>query len=210
MNPFTRRQGALYGGRSPRSSGFSGSEWNRFEACGFRVDIGLVSGVAIRGLLRSTLPGMSIEDELQNELHDAMRGRDRPRLAAIRSVQTEIARFRSQPGFTGMVDDDVCRKVIGSYVKRIAKAPDEFGAAGDRGRVQAERLAYEIEYLGQWLPKALGEDETRELVRAAIAALGVSDPNQTGRIIGHVMKSGAEGVDGGLVSRLVREELGTG
>ena len=53
----------------------------------------------------------------------------------------------------------------------------------------------------------LGEDETRALVRAAIAELGGDDIRMMGRVIGHVMKSGAM-VDGGLVSRIAREEFG--
>ena len=45
------------------------------------------------------------------------------------------------------------------------------------------------------------------MVKAAMAELGVDDPKQMGRVIGHVMKSRAD-LDGGLVNKLVREELG--
>ena len=41
----------------------------------------------------------------------------------------------------------------------------------------------------------------------AIAELGVEDPKMMGRVMGYIMKSGRE-LDGGLVNRLVREELG--
>ena len=54
----------------------------------------------------------------------------------------------------------------------------------------------------------LGEAETREIVEAAVAELGVDDPKMAGRVVGHVMKSGAEGLDGGLVNRIAREVLG--
>ena len=97
--------------------------------------------------------------------------------------------------------------MIGSYVKKMDKAREEFVAAGESGRANAEKLAYEIEYLGRWLPSTLGEDETREIVRAAIAEIGPDAP--VGRVIGQVMKSGREGLDGALVNRLVREDLGS-
>ncbi len=45
-------------------------------------------------------------------------------------------------------------------------------------------------------------------MRAAIAELGAADPKMAGRVIGQVMKAAAGTVDGGLVNRLVREELG--
>lgn len=149
---------------------------------------------------------MSIRDELGAELKDAMRSKDRARRDVIRQVETEVSIVRSAPGFRGEVDDALYASVIASYVKKMDKARREYENAGERGRVQADKLAFEIDYLSRWLPSKLGEDETRALVRAAIEELGVDDPKMSGRVIGHVMKSGAE-VDGSLVSRLVSEEL---
>jgi len=122
-------------------------------------------------------------------------------------VQSEVSVAKSAPGFSGEVDDALYVATIGSYVKKMAKAKREFEDAGERGRAQADKLAFEIEYLSRWLPQSLGEDETRALVRSAIEELGATDPKMTGRVIGHVMKSGAA-VDGNLVNRLVSEELG--
>jgi uncharacterized protein YqeY len=151
---------------------------------------------------------MAIKDELAAELKDALRSGDKPRAAVIRQVETEVSRAKSEPGFRGEVDDALYVKVIGSYTKKMAKARDEYLGYGDKGASRAEALGFEIEYLSRWLPKALGEDETREIVEAAITELGVDDPKMAGRVIGHVMKSGADGLDGGLVNRLVREALG--
>lgn len=153
---------------------------------------------------------MAIRDELAAELRDAMRGRDRPRLDVIRSIETEVARARSEPGFSGPVDDGLYVQVIGSYVKKMEKARAEFEALGERGAEQAAKLAFEIEYLARWLPAAIGEDQTRALVRAAIAELAADDPKMVGRVVGHVMKSGPQGLDGALVNRIAREELGSG
>jgi len=114
---------------------------------------------------------------------------------------------KTAPGFSGEVDDDLYLATIVGYVKKMQKAKKEFEAAGERGRAQADKLAYEVEYLGRWVPQSAGEDETRAAVRAVIAELGVADPKMTGRVIGQVMKSG-KSLDGALVNRIVREELG--
>jgi hypothetical protein len=150
---------------------------------------------------------MSIRSELRSELTDAMRTRDKARINVIRQVETEVSLAKSAPGFSGAVDDDLYLRTIGSYVKKMDKARQEYEAAGERGRERADQLAFEIAYLSRWLPKTLGEAETRDVVEAAIAELGVHDAKAAGRVIGHVMKSGA-GLDGGLVNRLVRERLG--
>jgi uncharacterized protein YqeY len=151
---------------------------------------------------------MPIHEELTAELREAMRAHDRRRMDVIRQVETEVARARTESGFHGEVDDPLYRRVIAAYVKKMDKARLEFEAAGERGRPQAEKLAFEIEYLKRWQIQSLDEDATRALVRAAVAELGATDPGMLGRVIGQVMKAGEGRVDGSLVNRLVREELG--
>lgn len=149
---------------------------------------------------------MGIREELASELRDAIKTRDRARSNVIRQVETEVAVAKSAPGFTGEADDDLYRQTIVSYVKKMEKARAEYAAAGDRGVEQEAKLAYEVEYLSRWMPQLAGEEETRSLVQKAIAELGITDPKMAGRVIGHAMKSGGR-LDGGLVSRIVREEL---
>ena len=150
---------------------------------------------------------MTIQEQLVAEQKDAMRRGDKATLSVIRQIQSEVALAKSAPGFRGEVDDDLYRATIASFVKRMQKARTEFEAAGERGQEHVDQLTFEIEYLSQFLPQQLSEDETRDLVRATIADLGVDDSSRSGQVIGAVMKSGAA-VDGATVSRLVREELG--
>jgi uncharacterized protein YqeY len=151
---------------------------------------------------------MTIKDDFAQELQDAMRAQDGPRRDAIRQVETEIAVAKSQPGFEGEVDDDLYRAVIAAYVKKMDKARDEYLEIGERGAAMAEKLGYEVEYLSRWLPSKLDEAATRDLVKAAITELGVGgDEKAAGRVTGHVMKAHGKDLDGGLVNRVVREEL---
>ena len=150
---------------------------------------------------------MTIQQELAAELKEAMKTGDAARRNVIRQVETEIAVAKAAPGFKGDVDDELYSKTIVSYVKKMEKARLEFVALGDRGTEQAAKLAYEVEYLSRWTPQLAGEKETRALVKSAIVELGIDDPKMAGRVTGHVMKS-SSGLDGGLVNRLVREELG--
>lgn len=149
-----------------------------------------------------------IHEQLQDELRDAMRAGDKPRKDVIRQIETEVSTARSEPGFSGEADDALYEKVIASYVKKMDKSRQEYLEMGERGAAMAEKLAFEIEYLGRWLPKKLGEDETRQLVRETISELGVAgDPRASGRVTGTLMKSRGADLDGGLVARIVAEEL---
>ena len=152
---------------------------------------------------------MTIQEQLTTELRDAMKAKDGPRRDVIRQVQTEAATARSQPDFVGEVDDAFYEKVIASYVKKMDKSREEYATLGERGEEMADKLAFEVEYLSRWLPSKLDEETTRRLVAEAIAELGVAgDEKAAGRVTGHLMKSHGPDLDGGLVNRLVREELG--
>ena len=150
---------------------------------------------------------MSIAQELSDELKDALRAGDAKRKNAIRAIQTEAARAKSEPGFGGDTDDAFFEKIIGSFVKKMEKARREYEELGERGEEMAAKLGFEVEYLGRWLPKLLDEDATLILVKGAIAELDASDPKEAGKVVGFVMKSHKGEVDGGLVNRLVRAEL---
>lgn len=152
---------------------------------------------------------MSIHDELVDELKAAMRAQDRRRLDVIRQIETEAARARAEKGFSGdPKGDELYAAVIASYIKKMEKAREEFLAAGERGAEQADKLGFEVAYLERWAPKTFTEADTREVVRVALLELRATDPKQMGQVIGHIMKNGPAGLDGALVSRLVREALG--
>ena len=151
---------------------------------------------------------MTIKEELATELKDAMRANDGPRRDVIRQVETEVAVARSEPGFEGEVDDELYRQVIGSYVKKMDKSRQEYLDLGERGAAMAAKLAFEVGYLSRWLPQKLDEEATRALIREAITDLAAAgDEKAAGRVTGHVMKAHGKDLDGGLVNRLVREEL---
>ena len=149
---------------------------------------------------------MTIEEQLVAAQTAAMKDGDSATLSVIRQIRSEVSVAKSAPGFSGDVDDELLLSTIATYVKRMAKSKAEYEALGDRGSEQAEKLAFEIDYLSAYLPTKLDEDATRALVAQAVEETGATDPKMTGQVIGKVMKSG-EDVDGALVARLVKEAL---
>ena len=151
---------------------------------------------------------MTIDEELTAELKSAMLEKDAARRDVIRQVRSEAGLVATAPGFGGDLDDDFYRAVIGSYVKKMKKSIAEYEGLGERGQVMAEKLTFEVDYLSRWLPTKLGESDTKALVDATIAELGVAgDPSAAGRVMGAIMKSHRDDVDGTLVNQLVKQQL---
>ena len=147
---------------------------------------------------------MALIDDLSTALKEAMKAKDKPKLDAIRQVQTEIAKKKSEKGEEAT--DELVLGVISSYVKKMAKAVDEYNSLGERGAEMAEKIQFEIDFLSQWLPEQLSEEDVEKLVDEVLTQLGEVDMSQMGRIIGAVMAKG-DGIDGSIVSRIVKEKL---
>ena len=147
---------------------------------------------------------MALIDDLSTALKEAMKAKDKPKLDAIRQVQTEIAKKKSEKGEEAT--DELVLGVISSYVKKMTKAVEEYKSLGDRGVEMADKIQFEIDFLSGWLPEQLSEEDVAKLVDGVLADLGDVDMSQMGRIIGAVMAKG-DGIDGSVVSKLVKEKL---
>ena len=147
---------------------------------------------------------MALIDDLSTSLKEAMKAKDKPKLDAIRQVQTEIAKKKSEKGEEAT--DELVLGVISSYVKKMTKAVEEYQSLGDRGVEMAEKIQFEIDFLSEWLPERLSDQEVEKIIDEVLGEFGEVDISQMGKIIGAVM-SKSEGIDGSVVSRLVKEKL---
>ena len=147
---------------------------------------------------------MALIDELSTSLKEAMKAKDKPKLDAIRQVQTEVAKKKAEKGEEAT--DELVLGVISSYVKKMTKAVEEYQSLGDRGVEMAEKIQFEIDFLSEWLPERLSDQEVEKIIDEVLGEFGEVDISQMGKIIGAVM-SKSEGIDGSVVSRLVKEKL---
>jgi uncharacterized protein YqeY len=148
---------------------------------------------------------MSIEKKLDDDLKSAMRARNQELTACIRQLRSKVQEAQNAPGFAGPSDDAFYQKVITSYAKSLEKGISELEQAGERGKPLRDKYRAEIDYLGQYLPKLLGEDQTRALVTEAVAKLGGA--RNVGAVVGAIMKEHKGDVDPALVRKLVEAAL---
>ena len=150
---------------------------------------------------------MSLEQTLNDTLTQAIRDRDGRVSDIIRMIKSRITERRTAKGFSGEVDDALVLDVIGAYRKSLQKALPDYEKAGERGQAQAAQLRFEIEFCERWLPRGMDEATLRALVRERLAALGIADAKQVGRLVGDVMKTHKGQVEAGDVKRVAEEQL---
>ena len=150
---------------------------------------------------------MSVETDIQDRLKEAMRAKDTRTADCIRMIKTKHMERRTAAGFKGPLDDNLWLDVIAAYQKQLRKSREEYAAVGERGAGFLPQLDFEIAFCARFLPKVASDDEVRSVVRETIVRMGVSDPKQSGRVMGDIMKAHKGKFDPSAVKRIVEEEL---
>ena len=150
---------------------------------------------------------MTLEQTLDDTLRQAMKNKDGPTTDVVRMLKTKLQERRTAKGFAGSVDDALVLDVIGAYRKQLQKAIAEYEKIGERGATQAAQLRFELEFCERYLPKGLDAAAVRALVKERLAALGITDVKQAGRLVGDIMKTHKGQVEAGEVKRIAEELL---
>ena len=129
-----------------------------------------------------------------------MKDRDRERAAALRMVVDVL----QQDAKLGEGDE---LAVLRRERKKRVEAATAFEQAGRAEQAAAER--FEAGLIEAYLPQQLSDAELAELVAAAIAETGASEPRQIGQVMSAVMPKVGGRADGKRVSTAVREKLGS-
>jgi uncharacterized protein YqeY len=146
---------------------------------------------------------MSLKEQLTADMKDAMKNKEKDRLAVIRMVRGAI-RQQEIDGQKELGEDDVIA-VISKEVKMRRDSIEEFKKGGREDLV--EKTQAEIDVLMPYLPAQLSEDEVRELVKAAVEQTGASTPKDMGKVMGVLMPKVKGRADGKMVNTIVKSFL---
>ena len=106
---------------------------------------------------------MSLQQQINDDIKDAMKARNADRLAALRAVKSAIMLEATKEGTT-IVPDKVSLKLIARLVKQRKDSAAIY--AGEGRNDLADPELKEAELIQQFLPKALSEAEVKEVVKS--------------------------------------------
>ena len=147
---------------------------------------------------------MSLTEQVQKDLVDAMRKKEELRLSTLRMMKAAL--HNKEIDKRGKLEEKEELQVLGTMIKQRKDSIEQF-EKGNRPEL-AKREADEIVIIEAYMPKAIGEEEVIATVRAAIAEMGSPTMKDMGAVMKNVMAKFAGGrVDGKLVSETVKKEL---
>jgi len=146
---------------------------------------------------------MSTTEKIDGDLITAQKAKDEKTVSVLRMVRSALKNKEIEIQ-KPLEEADV----IDVLSKEAKKRKESAQAYKDGGRedLYAQEMG-EFEILKKYLPEQLDENAVREIVKAAIAEVGASSPADIGKVIGNVMGKVKGQADGGLVSKIVKEEL---
>jgi uncharacterized protein YqeY len=146
---------------------------------------------------------MTLIAEIEGDLTDAMRARERVRTDALRLILAALRAAEKELGRELKEDEEL--QVLQRERKRRAEAAEAFRSAGREE--QADKEEEELEVIEEFMPEPLSENELERIVDDAIAETGATSLRDLGRVMADVMPQVAGRADGSAVSQLVREKL---
>ena len=148
---------------------------------------------------------MSLEQQIQEAIKEAMKAKDAVALSANRAIKGEILLFKTAEGGTKEVTDGDILKMIQKLVKQRKEAAEQF-VAGARQDLADNELA-EAAALEKYLPKQLSPDEVKAKIQEIIAQVGATSIRDMGKVMGVANKALAGLSDGRTISGIVKELL---
>jgi uncharacterized protein YqeY len=146
---------------------------------------------------------VSLSDKLVADMKEAMKQKDKVRLATIRMVRA--AQKEAEIDHHKELDDQELTEIIVRQVKIRKDALPEYEKANRVETVQ--QLQEEIEVLQGYLPEQLSEDEIRDLIRETIKKTGAKGPQDMGKVMKDLMPGLKGRADGKIINQLVKEIL---
>lgn len=144
--------------------------------------------------------------ELKEELKKSMLAKDTEKTSVLRMVISALGYYEIEKGGAGYeASEEDVESVLQKQVKQRRDSVEQF-QAGNRADL-VEKESKEIAMLEVYLPAQMGEDEVRKLVKEAVAQTGATSAADMGKVMGALMPKTKGKADGGLVSKLVREQL---
>jgi len=147
---------------------------------------------------------MTLTEQVQKDMVDAMRKREELRLSTLRMMKAALHNKEIEK--RGKLEEKEELQVFSTMIKQRKDSIEQF-EKGNRPEL-AKKEAEEIAIIEAYMPKAVGEEEVVATVRAVIAEMGTPTMKDMGAVMKNVMaKFAGARVDGKLVSETVKKEL---
>ena len=151
---------------------------------------------------------MALKETIETEYKNALKSKEKTKISTYRLILSSIKDLdivnRSGPDKKDTDDEDI-KKLLKKMVKQRTESIDIYKKNNRTDLLEVEQN--ELEILSGFLPRQLGEEETKKICADVISKLGVSSIKDMGKVMGELKKTHADEIDFAKAGPLIKELL---
>tara|TARA_B100000941_G_scaffold74028_1_gene50353 strand:+ start:59 stop:511 length:453 start_codon:yes stop_codon:yes gene_type:complete len=149
---------------------------------------------------------MSLEKKIEEKLNESLKNKDKTVFPTLRLIISAIKDFKIS---SKIRDRDLKDLETISILKKMTKqrndSCDAYQKAGREDLLNKEKE--EIKIISNFLPKQMGEEETKNICNEVVKKLGATSIKDMGKVMAALKKEYGDVLDFSKVSSLVRDIL---
>ena len=151
---------------------------------------------------------MSLRDKIDIGYKNALKSKDKIQISTYRLILSGIKDLdisnRSGPNKKETNDEDI-KKLLKKMIKQRSESIDIYKKNNRKDLLEVEEK--ELEILSGYLPKQLGEEETKKICAETASKLGASSIKDMGKVMGELKKQYADSLDFAKAGSVLKELL---
>tara|TARA_Y100000768_G_scaffold358940_1_gene315089 strand:- start:143 stop:586 length:444 start_codon:yes stop_codon:yes gene_type:complete len=147
---------------------------------------------------------LALLSDIKKDLKQAMLDKNDLERDTIRMFLAEVQRFEIDN--QEEADDSKALQIVNKMIKQRNDSITQFKSGGRDDLADKEQK--EVDILSKYKPAQLSEEEVTQKVKKAIENAGASSMQDMGKVMGILNSSLAGSADMGMVSKIVKDNLG--
>ena len=148
---------------------------------------------------------MDLFNQISNDIKEAMKAKDKPRLMALRNIKKYFLEAKTAAGANDTLSDEAAVKIMQKLVKQGKDSAAVYQAQG-RADLAEEEMT-QVKVIEAYLPKQLSADELEAKLKEIISRLGATSAKEMGKVMATATKELAGLAEGRAISAKVKELL---
>ena len=151
---------------------------------------------------------MSLKQTIENEYKNALKSKDKNKISTYRLILSSIKDLdivnRSGPNKKDTDDEDI-KKLLKKMIKQRDESIEIYKKNNRQDLLEIEQKEHEI--ISAFLPKQLGEEETKKICDEMIKKLNASSIKDMGKVKGLLKKEYSDTLDFSRAGAYLKEAL---
>ena len=151
---------------------------------------------------------MSLKEKIESNYKESLKAKDKIQISTYRLILSSIKdleianRSRAEKKET---DDEDIKKLFKKMIKQRTESIEIYKKNNRNDLLEVEQKEHEI--ISNFLPKQLGDDETKEICKDIVESVGASSIKDMGKVMGELKKKHSDEIDFSKAGSIIKEIL---